>query len=49
MDKVVMIILFKGKAGHDTENETSTIGADGRATAGTGKPGGFADSLKARS
>jgi hypothetical protein len=49
MTKVVMIIFFKGKADHAKENETSTIGADGRATAGAGKLGGFADSLKARS
>jgi len=44
-----MIFLFSGEAGHGTENGTGTIGADGRATAVTGKSGWFANSLKAGS
>jgi hypothetical protein len=45
--KAVMILLFRREAGFGKKNRAGTIGADGGATAGTGKLGGFANSPKA--
>jgi hypothetical protein len=42
-----MILFFRRKVGLGTENGTGTMGADERATAGTDKFIGFANSLKA--